>query len=148
MAEVEILARELAVKIEDPAMPGTFIDIEGIQSISHNPTKTDADTGHFRAAGRARHIVAERGDEFTLECVYLVDKVTGTIPPGHQALRDLATKIGSDSLGKFQILDPSGRGIEFMASANVGQPAGGRNDVATFSVTLTVSGDITEVTGS
>lgn len=143
MAQVEILARELKVEIQTGS--STWQEIEAIQTIGHTPTKTDADTGHFQAAGRARHIVAERGDEFTLECVYMVDPDTGEIPPGHQALRDLGAKIGYESIGTFRITGPGGSGIEFKASANVGQPSGGRNEAATFSVTLTVTDDITVV---
>lgn len=143
MAQVEILARELKVEIQTSG--STWQEIEAIQTIGHTPTKTDADTGHFQAAGRARHIVAERGDEFTLECVYMVDPDTGEIPPGHQALRDLGAKIGYESIGTFRITGPGGSGIEFKASANVGQPSGGRNEAATFSVTLTVTDDITVV---
>jgi len=142
MAFVEILARELKVEIMGD---NSWLEIEGVTNINHTPTKTDADTGHFGAAGRARHIVAERGDEFTLTCVYLVDPDTGEIPPGHKALRDLGKKIGYQSLGEFRITGPGGYGIQFRASANVGQPGGGRNDPGTFDVTLTVTGDITEV---
>ncbi len=143
MAEVEILARELKVEIETGEE--TWQEIEGVQTIGHTPSKTDADTGHFQAAGRARHIVAERGDEFSLECTYLVDPDTGAIPAGHQALRDLGAKIGYESIGTFRITGPGGTGIQFDASANVGQPAGGRNDAASFSVTLTVTDAITQV---
>src|SRR5690606_19437263 len=142
MAFVEILARDLKVEIQTGA--SSWQEIEGITTIGHTPTKTDADTGHFGAAGRARHIVAERGDEFTFECIYLVDPDTGEIPPGHQALRELAAKISYESIGRFRITGPGG-GIEFDASANVGQPSGGRNEAATFCVTLTVTGDITPV---
>src|SRR5690625_3365876 len=143
MAEVEILARDLVVEIQDNS---SWIEIEAIQTIGHTPTKTDADTGHFQAAGRARHIVAERGDEFTLECVYLVDPDTGAIPEGHQALRDLGAKIGYNSIGRFRITGPGGGGVEFDASATVGQPSGGSNDATTFSTTLTVTGEETPVT--
>src|SRR5690606_14235678 len=142
MAFVEILARELKVEIRDG---NNWLEIEGVTTINHTPTKTDSDTGHFGAAGRARHIVAERGDEFTFTCVYLVDPDTGEIPPGHKALRDLGKKIGYESIGEFRITGPGGDGIQFKASANVGKPSGGRNDAATFNVTLTVTGDITEV---
>jgi len=142
MAFVEILARELKVEIKDG---DDWLEIEGVTTINHTPTKTDADTGHFGAAGRARHIVAERGDEFTLTCVYLVDPDTGEIPPGHRALRDLGKKIGYQSLGEFRIIGLGGYGIQFRASANVGQPGGGRNDAGTFDVTLTVTDDITPV---
>src|SRR5690606_8411679 len=115
---VEILARELKVEIRDG---NSWLEIEGITTIGHTPTKTDADTGHCGAAGRARHIVAERGDEFTFTCVYLLDPDTGEIPPGHKALRDLGTKIGYESIGEFRITGPGGYGIQFRASANVGQ---------------------------
>ena len=144
MAQVEILAREMKFEIEVSA---AWKEIMNIDSVTHNPTKTDADTGSFSAAGRARHIVAERGDEFTLTIKYVIDDVTGEEAEGNEALRELATKIGHDSIGKFRYTNPNGDGIEFSGSANVGQPGGGRNDPGTYSVTITVSGDITPVTG-
>lgn len=144
MAAVEILAREMEFLIEDS---GSWEEIENIDSVTHNPTKVDADTGSFSAAGRARHIVAERGDEFTLTIKYVIDDVTGKEPDGNEALRTLASKIGHESIGKFRYVGPNGDGIEFGGSAVVGMPVGARNDPGTYNVTITVSGDITPVTG-
>lgn len=144
MAAVEILAREMLFKIK---VNGAFEEIENIDSVTHNPTKTDADTGSFSAAGRARHIVAERGDEFTLTIKYVIDDVTGKEPDGNEALRELATKIGHESIGEFQYVNKMGDGIQFAGSAVVAMPGGGRNDPGTYSVTITVSGDITPVSG-
>lgn len=142
MAYVEILAREHDVLIKDN---GDWLLIEGVDTIGHTPTKNDADTGHFGAAGRARHIVAERGDEFTMTIKTLIDPETGQESPGNMALRALAKKIGHESLGEFRIVNKFGYGIEFKASASVGIPSGGRNDTATYDATLTVSDDIIDV---
>lgn len=146
MAEmIEILAREMVVDLE--TAPDTFTKIEAVESITVTPGKVDADTGHFDAAGWARHIVAERSLELTLNIVYQEDEDTGDRPPGQQALQDLANEIGYQSLGTFRIYGPNGKGIKFKASANVPPIAGGgRNDAGTYSATITMSGKPEPVT--
>src|SRR5690625_2898965 len=135
---IEILAREMVVDLE--TAPDTFTPIEAVESITVNPGKTDADTGHFDAAGWARHIVAERSLELTLNVVYQEDEDTGDRPPGQQALQELAQKIGYQSLGVFRIYGPNGKGLKFKASASAPPIAGGgRNEAGTYSVTITVS---------
>lgn len=136
---VEILAREMKFLIQDPDS-GDFLEIENIDSVGHTPTTTRADTGSFSKAGRAAGLPAERGDAFNLTIKSVIDKATGKEPPGNELLREAGSKIGHAAIYTYRYVGPTGYGIEFEADAEVGHPAGARNDQAAYSVTITVNG--------
>lgn len=135
---IEILAREMVVELETE--PDKWTEIEAVRTITPTPSKTNADTGHFQAAGWDRHIVAARGLSFSLEIVYQEDEDTGARPEGQAALDELSRKVGYQSLGTFRVYGPNGKGIKFRASVDVPPIAGGGlNDAGTYTATLDMS---------
>jgi hypothetical protein len=121
----------------------TFTSINGLNTVSHAPSTSDAATTTFASAGRAEHIVAERGDEWTLSGFTLEDVATGSSDPGQDACKQLAKTVGIASLGIFQVRSPGGNAITFYASAEVTLHSGGNNDAATWQCKLSVSGAVT-----
>lgn len=120
--------------------------IKGINSWSPSPSKNDADTTDFDDDGRTAHMVASRGDEFTITGFYLEDPNDGTRDPGQSAVETLAAAVGYDSLKPVRFTSPGGNRLEFVASANVTIGGGGNDDPSAWEATLTVSGKITKST--
>lgn len=143
MALTKFLARDLVIEILDPASGGDYTEIKGLETLSHSPSSTKADTTDFEGGGRKSHLVAERGDEWTLSGFKLEDVATGEGDPGQVLVEELGEKISFESLGQFRITSPGGNQIEFQASAEVTKPGGGHNDPAAWGAKLEVSGAIT-----
>jgi hypothetical protein len=118
----------------------TFTLIGGVNSVAHAPSTSDATTTDFRSAGHAEHMVAERGDEWTLSGFLIEDVSAGTRDAGQAAVHALAKAIGLSSIGLFQIRSPGGNAITFQASAEVTLHSGGNNDAATWQAKLSVTG--------
>lgn len=118
----------------------TWTQIKGLNSSSHSDASSDADTTGFDSDGANEHMVAERGESWTLAGHKLIDSATGDLDPGQEAVEDLATEVGPDSLGFFKIEYPGGATEIFKASAKVTKPGGGHNDTATWQAVLRVSG--------
>lgn len=119
-----------------------WVPIAGINSWSPSPSKNDADVTTFDDDGRLAHIVASRGDEFTLSGLYLEDPDTGDRDPGQEAVETLAAEVGHTSLKQFRFTSPGGNRLTFDASANVTIGGGGNDDPSAWEATLTVSGRI------
>lgn len=144
MALTKFLARDLVIEILDTATGGAYTEVKGLESLTHSPSTTEADTTDFESGGRKEHLVAERGDEWTLSGFKLLDVATGDLDPGQQLIEELATKISFESLGTFRITDPGGNSKVFQASAEVTLPGGGHNDPAAWGAKLSVSGPYVE----
>lgn len=138
MAVTKFLARDLTIEIE--TAPDTFTPIGGLNTLTHSPTSTDAETTDFDSAGRAEHMKAERGESWALAGFSLEDVGAGTRNPGQAAVEALALLLGPDSLGTFRITSPGGNIATFSASAEVTLAGGGNNDAAAWAATLRVSG--------
>lgn len=117
--------------------------IKGINSTSHSESSTDAETTDYDSGGHPEHMVAERGESWTLSGHKLIDSATGAGDPGQEAVETASRTMGPDSLDQFRWTYPGGKTETFMASAKVTKPGGGNNDPMTWSATLRVSGEPT-----
>lgn len=140
MALTKFLARDLTIEIQDPASGGDFVEIKGVESLTHAPSTTLANTTDYASQGRMEVLVAERGDEWTLSGFKLEDVATGDADPGQALVEALAKEISVDSQGTFRITSPGGNTLTFTAVAEVTQPGGGHNDPAAWGSKLTVTG--------
>lgn len=144
MAVTKFLARDLDIEINTGTIGSpTWTAIGGLNSLTHSPSSTDAETTDFDSDGRAEHMKAERGDSWTLAGFTLEDVATGDRDPGQAAVETLGKALGLSSLGQFRISSPGGNTITFMASAEVTLAGGGNNDAAAWQAAITVSGDVT-----
>lgn len=140
MPVTKVLARNTKFFILDDT--DQRVEIKGINSFTIGMTKNDADTTSFEDGGNETHLVASRGQEFTLDGYRLEDVDTGERDPGQQLVEVLATLIGPPSIGEFVIVYPSGWEQPFTGSVSVTPAGGGNNDPNAWSVTLTVSGGV------
>jgi hypothetical protein len=141
------LARQFQLEINTgtTAVP-VWVHIGGITNISPSQDSTKTDDGHFDSGGRAKHSVVERGDSFQVDMLYLEDDA-GVRDPGQQALLDISRQIGNAGKTEYRYIYPNGTdAVTFRASADMALPGGGKTDNANMSVTVTVDGDITDIT--
>jgi hypothetical protein len=123
MAVTRFLARDLTIEISTgpgvDTISGTADDtwtpILGLNTLSHSPSTNRADAGGFDSNGRAKHLVTERGDTWTLSGHSLEDVATGDRDPGQAG------------------------------SAELTHPGGGHNDIASWSTTIEVDGEPTYI---
>jgi hypothetical protein len=141
MAVTKFLARDLQIAISTGA--SVYTVIKGLNTLTHSPSSSDAETTDFDSAGRSEHMKAERGDSWTLAGFALEDVLAGTRDPGQAAVEALAQATGPASLGTFKITSPGGNTIAFSASAEVTLHGGGNNDAATWQAVIRVSGPVT-----
>lgn len=148
MAVTKFLARDLTIYIAAGSSGsgsggGDFIQVKGLNSLTHSPSSTDADTTDFDDQGHETHLKAARGESWTLAGFRLEDVANGVRDPGQAAVEEIAQAIGLDSLATFKITSPGGNSIVFRATAEVTLPGGGNNDAAAWQATVKVSGKST-----
>src|SRR6185369_4091947 len=119
MAVTKFLARDLTIEIATGGSGGGYIPVKGLNTLTHSPSSTDAETTDFDSEGHSEHMKAERGDSWTLAGFTLEDVLTGTRDPGQAAVESLAKELGLGSLGAFRITSPGGNKLDFSASAEV-----------------------------
>ena len=142
MAVTKFLARDLLIEISVGGSGGGYTAIKGLNTLTHSPSSSDAETTDFDSAGHSEHMKAERGDSWTLAGFSLEDVLTGSRDPGQAAIEALALLMGPASLGTFRITSPGGNTIDFSASAEVTLAGGGNNDAAAWQTVLRVSGPV------
>lgn len=141
MAITKFLARDLTIEINTGTIGvPVWTPIGGLNTLTHSPSSTDAETTDFDSNGRAEHMKAERSESWTLAGYHLEDVATGDRDPGQAAIETLANAVGLTSLDQFRITSPGGNTATFMASAEVTLAGGGNNDAAAWQAALTVSG--------
>lgn len=144
MAITKFLARDLNIDINTGTIGApVWTPIKGLNTLTHSPSSTDAETTDFDSNGNPEHMKAERGHQWTLAGYALEDVADGSRDPGQAAVETLAKAMGLASLGQFRTTSPGGNTGTFMASAEVTQPGGGNNDTATWQAVLRVSGEVT-----
>lgn len=153
MAVTKYLARDLAIAISTGAgtdtIEGTEDDvwtpILGLNSLTHAPSVTRADTSSFDSNGRDEHLPASRGETWTLAGFALEDVSgganAGDRDPGQAAVEALAKLVGPAGIGWFQITSPGGNKIRFQGSAEVTQSGGGHNDAAAWQAVVQITGE-------
>ena len=117
--------------------------IKSLNSWAHSPSTNQTDTTDFDDAGRLSHLVASRGDEFTLTGSYLEDPDTGDRDAGQEAVEALASQVGNDCLKQFKLTSPGGNTVTFEGSAECTIGGGGNDDKSAWEAKITVSGAIT-----
>lgn len=151
MAATKFLARDLTIEIS--TAPGvdttsgttddTWAVIGGLNSLTHSPSTSRADTSSFDSNGRDEHLVASRGESWTLAGFSIEDVATGDRDAGQEAVEALGRLVGPAGLGFFRITSPGGNTIIFQASAEVTIHGGGHNDAAAWQAVLQVNGEPT-----
>lgn len=140
MPAVKVLARGWFLEAQDPDSLA-WVEVKGINSLTFDGSKNDADTTTFDNEGWNTHLVASRGRTIGLEGFYLEDPVTKGRDPGQELVDSINDQIGYESLGNFRLTSPSGTVRTFVASANVSGIGGGNDDPTGWGVELTVSGE-------
>ena len=144
MAVTKFLARDLDIEINTGSIGSpVWTGIGGLNTLTHSPSSTDAETTDFDSNGRSEHMKAERGESWTLAGFALEDVGDGSRDPGQAAVETLANALGLTSLGQFRITSPGGNTGTFMASAEVTLAGGGNNDPAAWQAVVRVSGVVT-----
>lgn len=138
----KFLARDLLIEVLDPASGGGYVEIKGVESLTHSPSSTLANTTDFASAGRMESLMAERGDEVTLSGFRMEDTATGDRDPGQEIVEALGNEISVASLGTFRITTPGGVTYTFSANVEGTLFGGGHNDPSAWGGKLTVSGAI------
>lgn len=142
----KFLARDLLIEINTGsiAVP-TWTPINGLTSLTHAPSTERADAGGFDTGGRKAHIVAERGDTWTLEGHTKIDLTDGAKDAGQAAVEASAREIGPAAEEQYRLTQP-GTGSDvytFMGTAEVTLAGGGHNDVASWGAVIEVTGAVT-----
>lgn len=155
MAITKFLARDLSIAIStDPGtdtISGTTDDtwtpINGLNSLTHAPSTSRADTSAFDSNGRDEHLVASRGETWTLAGFALEDVSggagAGDRDPGQEAVEASSKLVGPAGMAFYRITSPGGNVIIFEASAEVTLMGGGHNDAAAWQAVLQVNGEPT-----
>lgn len=141
MAAVKVLARDWEIAIKVAA---AFVPILGLNTLTFEGSKNDADTTSFEDDGWESHLVASRGRSIKMEGFYLEDPADDSRDPGQEAVEALDEAMGQDSLGVFRRTSPSGTVKYFRASASVTSTGGGNNDPTGWAAELRVSGQVSD----
>jgi hypothetical protein len=153
MAITKYLARDLSIGIHTAAGVDTILGTEddvvtnvgGLNSLTHAPSTTRADTSSFDSNGRDEHLPASRGDTWTLAGFSLEDVSgganAGDRDPGQTAVEALGKLVGPAGIGWFTITSPGGNKIRFEASAEVTLGGGGHNDAAAWQAVIQITGE-------
>lgn len=140
MAVTKFLARDLVIQVRDGA-DTQWLTIGGLNSLTHAPATARADTSSFDSNGREEHLVAQRGETWTLAGFSMEDVAAGTRDPGQARVEAIGKLIGLGGLGVFMVTSPGGNTVTFDASAEVTLAGGGHNDAAAWQAVVTVTGE-------
>jgi predicted secreted protein len=141
MAVTKFLARDLTIEVLDDD-DVTWLPIGGLNSLTHSPATSRADTTDFDSNGRAEHIVAQRGESWALAGFALEDVATGDRDAGQARVEALGQAVGLGATGSFRITSPGGNTATFDGSVEVTLAGGGHNDAAAWQAALEISGDV------
>lgn len=144
MAEtVKIPARDWDFHINTgTAGAPTWVVVGGLNSWSHSPEKTSANTTVFADAGRRSHMPITRGDKFTLQGLFSEDTGDGSRDAGQAAVEAAGAAVGLAGIKQFKITSPGGTVKTFDASYNVTIGGGGDDAPTTWQVEIEVDGAI------
>lgn len=119
----------------------TWTVIDGVDTVTPNPSSKDADTTMFSNAGWQSSMVVSRGLEVKVSGKAVWDKTTHEKDPGQAAVEALANALGSDAEGEFRIALPGDKAIQFTADVKDAFifASAGAEDVAKWECQLKVS---------
>lgn len=137
------LARDLTIEVLDPNGSGSedWVPINGLNTLTHSPNTTRADTTSFDSNGRDEHLPASRGESWSLSGFSIEDPATGERDEGQQIVEALGRIVGPSGINPYRVTSPGGNWIIFDASAEVTLNGGGHNDAAAWGAEVTVTGE-------
>lgn len=142
-AIVEIPARDWDFHINTgTAGAPTWVEVAAINTWSHSPSQTDADTTTNDDDGVERHMPIRRGHSFTISGLFKEDPSDGTRDAGQEAVETAAAAVGTAGVKQFRITSPGGTTKTFDASYNATIGGGAENAPTTWSCVVKVSGAI------
>lgn len=138
---LKVLTRDFPFDI-NTGTAGTpvWTKVGGVDSLTFNFSKTDADASDFDNAGWARHIVAMRGLTITASGKVDLDPTTKQPTAGQAAVEASAQETGYDAIQQYRVTRPSGDAIVVNASAKCNPFGGGTNDASKWDAEFTVDG--------
>lgn len=143
-ATVQIPARDWTFEINTgTAGSPTWVAVAGINTWSHSPSKTDADTTTNDDDGVDSHMPIRRGHSFTLQGLFKEDPSDGTRDAGQEAVETAGNSVGTAGIKQFRITSPGGTTRTFDASYDVTFGGGGQDDPTTWQAVVKASGAIT-----
>lgn len=125
----------------------TWLTIEGLKTVTPNPTVKKADNGTLRNEGWTSEKVVSRGLTIALDGLHHADPDTGVQDPGQAALVTLAQGTGNACKADFRMDTPDpAKTLLFEVSVDDVLNGGGSNeDLAPFRANLTVTSKPTVV---
>ena len=135
MPVVRVLTRGWKIEVNG-------IPIKGMQEMTLNRTKSNADTTTQDDAGFETHLVARRGGSISFKGLYLEDEVTGERDPGQEACEVLGRKIGADSIGAFKLTTPGGKEYTLYGSVEISDTGGAEDDASSWGMKIDLTGPI------
>lgn len=143
MAPVKYNARDIVFEIEDPANPGTWVEIapDGINTFTRSPSYETTDTTTFGSEGRAESQNMQEGVTLGLQGFRLRDKVTGALDPGQALVEAQSERLGDECLTGFRFAHKDDdEWSVWAAHFQLGDQGGGNNDKVSWACTVTRSG--------
>lgn len=141
----KFLARDLAIAVNTGTIASpTWTPVKGLTSITHSPSSERTDSTTFDSAGRAEHMMAQRGDAYALEGFKLVDPADGVGDTGQEAVEAAGRAIGTAAEKQFKLTLP-GTGADiftFLGTVEVTGAGGGTNDLAGWGADIEVTGAV------
>ncbi|WP_370422735.1 phage tail tube protein [Streptomyces sp. QH1-20] len=142
MPSVKINARDIVIEVAE-ADGTTWTAVAGLTSATPNQSENEevADTTTFDSAGNYEQEVVQRGATLELEGFTLKDPATGRQDPGQARVEQLATQVGSASIGRLRFRHPMDTQWKvWNATFTLGEQGGGNNDKVSWNVAITRSG--------
>lgn len=135
MAADVTLARNVSLEIDTDGL-GSWVTVEGVTQLQHQPQTTRADAQSFSAAGYSRQIITSRGDTFTGNYLIWEDEGDGSRDPGQESLEGFGFLSGQAGVANFRVTRAGGGTITFTADVETNLIGGGVQDLSTASFTL------------
>ena len=140
----KLLARDVLIEVNEGSdLSPSWLEIKGVNSITTNSTKNDANTTTFDTDGWLEHITASRGFSFGLGGLRLEDPETGARDPGQEFVEELAFLFTYEAFAPFRITSPGGEVWTFEGSVDNQPLGGGNDDPNAWNVTVNVNGAVT-----
>ncbi|MGW8988722.1 phage tail tube protein [Streptomyces zhihengii] len=147
MAPTKYNARDVIFEIEDPANPGTWVEIgpKAINTFTNSSAYETTDTTTFGSEGRAESQNMQEGKTLAFQGFRLRDPVTGALDPGQALVEAQAGRLGDESLTGFRFAHKDDTEWTVWAEAHyqLGDQGGGNNDKTSWGATVTRSGPST-----
>lgn len=141
MSAIKYDARDCTFEIEDPASPGTWTAIGGINTFTKGRASANTDTTTYASEGDAEQQIMQRGKTLKLAGFRMKDPDTGVLDPGQALVETLGDAKSDDSLGSIRFAHNTDANWEvWTATCELDDQGGGNNDKVSWGCTFTRSG--------